>query len=620
LLSRQYTCISTNVPWVQRNRQGSILAEFCDRFHPAAKSDLAFAFMERARRMISPGGSYGLVTPQQWLTLTSYTTFRRELLRQQTLNAVATLGPNAFVTPMHPGIRTGLCIVGHQPPQRTSSFIFLDAQGATDSEAKAERLHVSAFETVNQRAQLDNPDSRILIGSIGAVALLSEVAESYAGIQTGDSPRFIRNFWELLAVEGGWSFLQTKVSETSYYDGRDSILLWENGAGLLYQFVCERLGEAGVGAWLRGHKAWKGRGIAVGQMWELRVTLYTGELFDNNTAVIVPASEDLLPAVWAFCASEEFHSSVRELDQKLGVTNKTLAKVPFDVDRWRAVAAEQYPDGLPEPQSDDPTQWLFKGHPRNSFEPLQVAVARVVGYRWPDQQSDEFDELADHDGIVPLSAMPGEPGNAADRVRELVARAYGAEFTPSLLDQLLADVGAVGKTLDDWLRDGFFDHHCKVFQQRPFVWQIWDGRKDGFSVLVHYHRLDRQLLEKLTFNVLGNWIETQRADAGSGIVGADLRLASAEELQRRMKLILAGEPPYDIYVRWKPDSEQPIGWEPDLDSGVRLNIRPFVEAGVLRKQPRITWGIDRGTNADGTKRNNDLHLTREQKREARGRS
>ena len=29
-------------------------------------------------------------------------------------------------------------------------------------------------------------------------------------------------------------------------------------------------------------------------------------------------------------------------------------------------------------------------------------------------------------------------------------------------------------------------------------------------------------------------------------------------------------------------AEQPIGWNPDLNDGVRLNIRPFMTAEVLR--------------------------------------
>ena len=85
----------------------------------------------------------------------------------------------------------------------------------------------------------------------------------------------------------------------------------------------------------------------------------------------------------------------------------------------------------------------------------------------------------------------------------------------------------------------------------------------------------------------------------------------------KLALILEGEPPFDIYVRWKSLSEQPIGWDPDLDDGVRMNIRPFVEAKVLRSTFTINWRKDRGTNPDGSERHNDLHFTREQKEEAR---
>jgi len=86
----------------------------------------------------------------------------------------------------------------------------------------------------------------------------------------------------------------------------------------------------------------------------------------------------------------------------------------------------------------------------------------------------------------------------------------------------------------------------------------------------------------------------------------------------QLELILAGEPPYDIYVRWKPLVKQAIGWEPDLNDGVRLNIRPFVTAGVLRGKVGVKWEKDRGTNPDGSERLNDLHPTRAEKEAARG--
>ena len=82
-------------------------------------------------------------------------------------------------------------------------------------------------------------------------------------------------------------------------------------------------------------------------------------------------------------------------------------------------------------------------------------------------------------------------------------------------------------------------------------------------------------------------------------------------------MIRDGEAPYDIYIRWKPLHEQPMGWNPDLNDGVRINIRPFVIAEVLRNRFTINWNKDRGTNPDGSERLNDLHYTLAQKREAR---
>jgi hypothetical protein len=65
-------------------------------------------------------------------------------------------------------------------------------------------------------------------------------------------------------------------------------------------------------------------------------------------------------------SSDSFRESLRSLDAKVNVTNATIAKVPFDLDHWQKVSAEKYPNGLPEPESDDPTQWLFHGRPEAS--------------------------------------------------------------------------------------------------------------------------------------------------------------------------------------------------------------------------------------------------------------
>ena len=350
----------------------------------------------------------------------------------------------------------------------------------------------------------------------------------------------------------------------------------------------------------RGREVWGRRGIAVSLVSPLKTCLFSGQRFDKGVAAIVPKNPDHEAAIHAFVNSQSFRDEVAAVDYQLKVTNSSLLKVPFDLERWQQVAAEQYSNGFPEPHSDDPTQWLFNGHPKGSTDPLQVAVARVLGYRWPEQEPDNLDALADRDGIVPIPAVRGERP-AAERLQEVLRMAYGPEWSPALTDRLLTDAGCrPGTTLDDWLRNRFFDQHYGRFHNRPFVWHIWDGRKDGFSCLVNYHKLTHKALESLTYAYLQDWINAQAAAAKDGKTGADLRLQAAQELQDKLKLILAGEPPHDIFVRWKPLDEQPIGWHPDLNDGVRLNIRPFMTAGVLRKNPNIKWTKDRGKEPRAT--------------------
>ena len=324
----------------------------------------------------------------------------------------------------------------------------------------------------------------------------------------------------------------------------------------------------------------------------------------------------------------------------MNVTNATLVKVPFDLDHWSAVASREYPNGLPQPYSNDPTQWIFHGHPCGAVEwdafhkrtaqgmlrtdgtVLQVALARLLGYRWPAEQDADMElateqrewvracepllALADEDGIVCIPSVRGERP-AAERLQAVLAAAYEDAWNDGVQATLLANAQA--DSLDDWLRNRFFAHHCKLFHNRPFIWHIWDGREDGFHALVNYHKLaakdgqGRRCLESLTYSYLGDWITRQHDAITRNDPGADDRLTAALALQSHLSAILTGEPPHDIFVRWKPIAEQPLGWEPDINDGIRLNIRPFMAdgipggkkgAGILRTKPNIHWRKDRG--------------------------
>lgn len=666
LLTRQYTWVITNVPYLASGKQNDTLKDYCAANYPEGKNDLATVFLDRCLEYCVQGGTASIVMPQNWLFLTSYRKFREKLLRNDNWHLIARLGAQAFQTPMWDfnvqlislsrGNGTGQSADLLHSSEHGNWIRGLDVSESRTAAEKAALLMSGDVRSVEQSRQLENPDARVTFEIQELKSLLLEYTVCPRGIVSGDGDKWTRFFWEV-DISNRWRLLVGTTESTVHFSGQQKVIDWITGGdGML------RPGKDNVALGYRG--------VNVSLMNSLAVTLYSGSLYDQTTASIVPNSPKHVPALYAYVSSPTYSANIRSLDQKLNVTPATLIKVHFDLAYWSKVAEQQYPNGLPRPYSDDLTQWIFHGHPCGSVvwdeeikwtahgelrvedSVLQIAVARLLGYRWPAEldsemelaaeqrewveRCQELDAYSDDDGIVCLPAVRGE--KAADiRLEALLQAAYGEAWTTPLKNRLLETVG--GSSLNLWLRDKFFEQHCKMFQHRPFIWHIWDGLKDGFSALINYHKLDKAGLERLIYTYLGDWIRTQQSGMANGEDGAQERLAAAEALKRELEAILEGEPPYDIFVRWKSLSEQPIGWMPDLNDGVRLNIRPFLnardvskkDAGILRWKPNIHWKKDRGADVetapwytlgleyDGKQgdRINDHHLSLAEKRKAR---
>jgi hypothetical protein len=520
---------------------------------------------------------------------------------------LAPLGKGAFETITGHVVQSALVVLS--PGKKADELLAIDAVAAPSAALKASTLRTQPVLQLLQERLQASPDTILAMESDGGRPL-SDYARSWQGLVTSDVARYLVRFWEMPRITGPWCQFLTAPSSTAPYSGRESLLRWDDGRGDLVR-------NSGAHNF-NPEEALGKEGVLVGQS-GLSVTLYRGEMFNDASSPVIPVNAEDLPALWAYMSSPEYAERVRRINHKVIVGSGYLVKVPFDIERWRRVAEEA--GGLPEPWPDDPTQWLFEGRPEVSTAPLQVAIARLIGYRWSEQaESDDLDALSDADGIVCLPSVAGE-APAAERVQQVLAAAFGEGWSPGKVKELLEQAGSKKTNLEDWLRDEFFRQHWGVFGNRPFVWHIWDGQRDGFSALVNYHRLDRKTLERLTYTYLGqDWVERQRAEVRDEVAGAEARLSAAVTLQRKLEAILDGEAPYDIYVRWKAKHQQPIGWEPDLNDGVRLNVRPFVEAGVLRTPFNIHWRKDRGKNPDGSERENHIHLTLADKLDARTRA
>ncbi len=221
---------------------------------------------------------------------------------------------------------------------------------------------------------------------------------------------------------------------------------------------------------------------------------------------------------------------------------------------------------------------------------LSYAVKRVVE--------------ADEDGIVPFMPVSGEIA-LIDRVR----RELSALFPDQDINQVEVDIANELKRkvkgyrrvqgIREWLEDVFFDYHASLYKKRPILWHIASsqGRSScAFGALVHYHKLDHDRLAKLRGSYLSDAIAHFRREAGLAAQEGraedrqewQARLEEAEVLDQRLQWVQEGvngyPAPGDCRIRfpWKSEDALPVGWRPDLDDGVAVNILPLQTAGVLR--------------------------------------
>ncbi len=224
-----------------------------------------------------------------------------------------------------------------------------------------------------------------------------------------------------------------------------------------------------------------------------------------------------------------------------------------------------------------------------------VSLLRILGYRWPEQDAYEREHgpildsvMVDEDGIIPLvRCYPGQP-TAAERVGMRLERDFGPDERETSEREFRQ---YVGRDLETWVKRDFFKRHVQQFKSRPIAWHFVSPERT-FEALVLYHRLNRETLQKLRTQYAGGLIERLRAEQeqarGRGetarVSELGVKIEDVEEFRQRLERIERGdELKYRIRCRWKGEEEtgRPGPYAPDIDDGVKVNIRPFQEAGLL---------------------------------------
>ncbi|GEM_PF-382188 len=188
------------------------------------------------------------------------------------------------------------------------------------------------------------------------------------------------------------------------------------------------------------------------------------------------------------------------------------------------------------------------------------------------------------DGILPLTPGTGQP-TALDEVR----RGLEAEFGEQAAFWMEPEIKKIlGRDIEAWLDRDFFKWHVRLYKRRPVVWHL-ASPSNTFACFLHIHKLDQDTLRKV--QTLYLWPRRRAAEAELASAKAEnnaRRIEQAEtilddlaEFEKRLLAVIQAQVECDI-PDWAEGPFRNGVYDPVLDDGVKVNLTPLQEAGVLR--------------------------------------
>jgi hypothetical protein len=251
MLARQYDAVVANPPYMGSKFYNMPLKEYITKEHSDAKSDLCTAFIERGVAFTSDTGYLGEITMQSWMFLSTFATFRANILNDLTIHCMAHLGPHAFPQ------------IGGQVVQVTA-FV-LNPKAIPDYRGCFKKLTEGQSQDKQDQfrtARSYNPSSAdftkipgspiaywtpaIILDAFASGKFLSSLATATNGIQTGDNGRFVRAWHEVDSELVGQRWFPYAKGGTfrKWYGNCEYYVEWEaNGRNIKDQSNCCVRGE-----------------------------------------------------------------------------------------------------------------------------------------------------------------------------------------------------------------------------------------------------------------------------------------------------------------------------------------------------------------------------------------
>lgn len=214
-LARRHDCVVANPPYMGLRSLGSWYADWVRRFYPGYSSDLYACFISRSFQFARKGSYSALVTIATWTVDKGLLSARRDVLSEHPVICMMDMSP----TVMPIAFETTATVFSNAAGDYSGTFLRVLASDLADSRD----LRSSVFQKLDKFRCKPSffhrlPDSVIAYGvtesmadAFASKATLASFLPPRVGIQTGDTDRFIRLWWEVPSGD-----MSTYVSANDY--------------------------------------------------------------------------------------------------------------------------------------------------------------------------------------------------------------------------------------------------------------------------------------------------------------------------------------------------------------------------------------------------------------------
>ena len=213
---------------------------------------------------------------------------------------------------------------------------------------------------------------------------------------------------------------------------------------------------------------------------------------------------------------------------------------------------------------------------------LDVEGLAFAGGEWDGSKYKTI--IPDADNILPICDDDYFEDDLTGKVIKFIEVVYGKETLEENL-RFIADAlggkGTAREVIRNYLLNGFYADHLKIYQKRPIYWQFSSGKKNGFKALVYMHRYQPDLLARMRTDYVHEQQERYRTQLTMLEESVD-SAAPSEKVKINKQIAKLRDQSLEIQkfeekVHHLADQMIAI----DLDDGVKVNYAKFED--VLEK-------------------------------------